>query len=284
MMRFGWSESAELPAEEMVQLIAGADYGWPECYYDQQQNKLVLAPEYGGDGGKTVGVCAQRQAPVAAFPGHWAPNDLAIDHGTSFPAAYRGGAFMAFHGSWNRAPDPQGGYNVVFQPLADGKASGPFVVFADGFAGAYKDPGRAAFRPTGLAEGPDGALYVSDDVHGRIWRITYNGDGSRQGRPGARAYGRGDCARLGAAAQGDCILTPAEAARHCRRLPAAPPISWRSATGSFMARRATRHLHWVSWVGRRRIRMLIVGYSFGIRSERRLCDGVHLNLAYRWFL
>jgi mono/diheme cytochrome c family protein len=167
----------------MVQLVPGADYGWPECYYDQHQNKLVLAPEYGGDGGKTVGICAQRQAPVAAFPGHWAPNDLAIYHGTSFPAAYRGGAFIAFHGSWNRAPDPQGGYNVVFQPLADGKAAGPFVVFADGFAGAYKDPGRAAFRPTGLAEGPDGALYVSDDVHGRIWLITYNGDGSDKVAP-----------------------------------------------------------------------------------------------------
>jgi glucose/arabinose dehydrogenase len=170
-------QSAQLPAEELVQLVPGADYGWPECYYDQLQNKLVLAPEYGGDG-KTVGVCAQRRAPVAAFPGHWAPNDLAIYHGTKFPAGYRGGAFIAFHGSWNRAPEPQGGYNVVFQPLADGKASGPFVVFADGFAGAYKDPGRAAFRPTGLAEGPNGELYISDDVHGRIWRITYNGDGS----------------------------------------------------------------------------------------------------------
>ncbi len=171
------AQSADLPAEELVQLVPGADYGWPECYYDQEQNKLVLAPEYGGDG-KAIGVCAHRQAPVAAYPGHWAPNDLAIYHGTRFPEGYRGGAFIAFHGSWNRAPLPQGGYNVVFQPLADGKASGPFVVFADGFAGAYKDPGRAAFRPTGLAEGPDGALYVSDDVHGRIWRITYNGDGS----------------------------------------------------------------------------------------------------------
>ena len=176
------AQSAELPAEELVQLVPGADYGWPECYYDQQQNKLVLAPEYGGDG-KAIRVCAQRQAPVAAFPGHWAPNDLAIYHGTRFPEGYRGGAFIAFHGSWNRAPDPQGGYNVVFQPLADGKASAPFVVFADGFAGAYKDPGRAAFRPTGLAEGPDGALYVSDDVHGRIWRITYNGDGSEKVAP-----------------------------------------------------------------------------------------------------
>ena len=138
----------------------------------------MLAPEYGGDGGKAVGVCAQRTAPVAAFPGHWAPNDLAIYHGSKFPSGYHGGAFIAFHGSWNRAPLPQGGYNVVFQPLANGKASGPFVVFADGFAGAHKDPAGAAYRPTSLAESPDGALYIADDVHGRIWRVTYNGDGS----------------------------------------------------------------------------------------------------------
>lgn len=171
-------QGADLPAEELVEVVKGGDYGWPECYYDQTQNKLVLAPEYGGDGGKKVGVCAQRLGPVAAFPGHWAPNDLAIYHGTKFPKGYHGGAFIAFHGSWNRAPLPQGGYNVVFQPLADGKASGPYVVFADGFAGAVKEPGKAAFRPTGLAEAPDGSLYISDDVHGRIWRVTYNGDGS----------------------------------------------------------------------------------------------------------
>ncbi|WP_085933586.1 PQQ-dependent sugar dehydrogenase [Enhydrobacter aerosaccus] len=176
-------QGADLPAEELIELRSGADYGWPECYYDQEQNKLVLAPEYGGDGGKTVGLCAQRTAPVAAFPGHWAPNDLALYLGSKFPAGYRGGAFIAFHGSWNRAPLPQGGYNVVFQPLADGKASGPYVVFADGFAGAYKEPGRAAFRPSGLAVAPDGALYVSDDVHGRIWRITYTGDGSDKVAP-----------------------------------------------------------------------------------------------------
>ena len=170
--------NAELPAEELLLLEKGADYGWPECYFDQQQGKLVLAPEYGGDGGKTVGLCANRTPPVVAFPGHWAPNDLLIYRGTAFPSGYRGGAFIAFHGSWNRAPLPQEGYDVVFQPLADGKASGTFVVFADGFAGAVKEPKKAAFRPTGLAEGPDGALYVSDDVHGRIWRIAYVGDGS----------------------------------------------------------------------------------------------------------
>jgi mono/diheme cytochrome c family protein len=95
-----------------------------------------------------------------------------------FPDAYRGGAFIAFHGSWNRAPFPQGGYNVVFQPLQDGKATGPFVVFADGFAGAVKEPGQAAHRPSGLAVGTDGALYISDDAHGRIWKVTYRGPAS----------------------------------------------------------------------------------------------------------
>jgi glucose/arabinose dehydrogenase/cytochrome c5 len=172
-------QGADLPAEEIVKVTAGADYGWPECYYDQNQKKLVLAPEYGGDGGKTVGLCAQRIGPVAAFPGHWAPNDLAIYSGTKFPDGYRGGAFIAFHGSWNRAPLPQAGYNVVFQPLpADGKAAGPYVVFAEGFAGAHKEPGRAIYRPTGLAVAPDGALFIADDVRGRIWRVTYNGNGS----------------------------------------------------------------------------------------------------------
>jgi glucose/arabinose dehydrogenase/mono/diheme cytochrome c family protein len=168
-------QGANQPAEELVRLERGADYGWPECYFDDTQQKLVLAPEYGGDGGKAVGPCAQKQGPIAAFPAHWAPNDLLLYDGYQFPMAYRGGAFIAFHGSWNRAPFPQGGYNVVFQPLADGKPSGKYVVFADGFAGAVKDPGQAAHRPSGLAVGADGALYISDDAHGRIWRVTFQG-------------------------------------------------------------------------------------------------------------
>jgi glucose/arabinose dehydrogenase/mono/diheme cytochrome c family protein len=169
-------QSAELPAEEVVAVKQGGDYGWPECYFDQNQKKLVLAPEYGGDGGQKVGVCADKTAPVAYFPGHWAPNDLLIYTGKAFPTAYQGGMFVAFHGSWNRAPLPQGGYDVVFQPMKNGKASGDFIVFANGFAGAIREPGRAAFRPTGLAMGPDGAIYISDDVHGRIWRVTYHGN------------------------------------------------------------------------------------------------------------
>src|SRR5580658_7902769 len=137
-------QGANEPAEELVLLRRGADFGWPECYYDYDQKKLVLAPEYGGDGGKTVGICAQKQAPVASFPAHWAPNDMLIYEGSQFPSAYKDGAFIAFHGSWNRAPSPQGGYNVVFQPLANGRASGDFIVFADGFAGAIKQPDKAA--------------------------------------------------------------------------------------------------------------------------------------------
>src|SRR5258708_3802279 len=171
-------QGQDLPAEELVELRQGADYGWPECYFDNQQRKLVLAPEYGGDGGKKVGICAERQEPVAFFPAHWAPNDMKIYLGTNFPKAYRGGAFIAFHGSWNRAPGPQGGYNVVFQPLANGKPSGPYVVFADGFAGAEKEPGEAAHRPAGMTVGPDCALYISDDQHGRIYREPYSGPAS----------------------------------------------------------------------------------------------------------
>lgn len=167
--------TTELPSEELLLIRPGADYGWPECYYDGFQHKLVRAPEYGGDGGKAVGACAERTGPVAAFPGHWAPNDLALYLGPMFPGPYQGGAFIAFHGSWNRAPEPQAGFNVVFQPLQDGRPAGDYIVFADGFAGGQRDPAKAAYRPTGLLVGQDGALYIADDVKGRIWKVVYRG-------------------------------------------------------------------------------------------------------------
>jgi glucose/arabinose dehydrogenase len=166
-------QGQKLPAEELLKLEKGADYGWPMCYFDGDQQKLVLAPEYGGDGGKAVGPCATKKGPVAWFPAHWAPDGLLFYHGSQLPAKYRNGAFISFHGSWNRAPGPQEGYQVVFQPLSGDKANGPFETIADGFAGPNKQPDAALHRPMGIAEGPDGAIYVTDDKGGRVYRITY---------------------------------------------------------------------------------------------------------------
>jgi glucose/arabinose dehydrogenase len=170
--------NAENPAEELLQVNQGEDYGWPYCYYAVEQHHLVLAPEYGGDG-KTTGQCAQKHEPVAALPAHWAPNGLFFYTGSSFPARYKSGAFIAFHGSWNRAPEPQAGFNVVFQPLKGNTAAGKYEVFAEGFSpGGGTGRATAAggyHRPTGLAQGPDGSLYVADDTGGRIYRIVYTG-------------------------------------------------------------------------------------------------------------
>jgi len=178
-------EEATLPAEELLLLRQGGDYGWPECYYDGMQAKLVLAPEYGGDGGKKLGVCAQKLAPIAAFPAHWAPNGMVFYDRQQFPARYRNGVFIAFHGSWDRAPYPQQGYNVVFQPLAGAEANGKCEVFAEGFAGGTKSPDKALHRPSGVAVGADGSLFVSDDVRGRIYRIAYRGGSSEAAGSGS---------------------------------------------------------------------------------------------------
>ncbi len=168
--------SADQPSEEFMRLEEGGNFGWPYCYHDRVQGRKVLSPEYGGDG-QEIGECGQYDLPLVAFPGHWAPNDLTFYTGDQFPQAYRNGAFIAFHGSWNRAPLPQGGYQVAFVPMAEGHPTGDYQTFADGFAGVapLMDPQDAIHRPTGLAVGPDGSLYVSDDAGGRIWRIMYTG-------------------------------------------------------------------------------------------------------------
>ncbi len=168
-------QSAELPAECMYELHKGSNCGWPYIYYDQFRHAKILAPEFGGDGKKTAG--GDAQDPVVAFPGHMAPNDLLFYSGSQFPAKYRNGAFIAFHGSWNRAPEPQKGYLVAFVPFKDGKPSGEWEVFADNFSGSPEQTasGRADHRPCGLAEGPDGSIYVCDDNKGTVWKITYSG-------------------------------------------------------------------------------------------------------------
>jgi len=169
-------QGADLPAEELLKIQKGGNYGWPMCYFDSTQKKLVLAPEYGGDGGKKVGDCASKIAPVAYFPAHWAPDALVFYGASQFPEHYRNGAFIAFHGSWNRAPQPQEGYRVVFVPFVGGAPRGAWETFANGFAGEAKpQPSTAAHRPAGLAVAPDGSLYIGDDVKGRIWRVSYQG-------------------------------------------------------------------------------------------------------------
>ncbi len=171
---FSAQENAERPAEPLYRVEQGANFGWPYCFYDYGQKKLLLNPEYGGDG-KTVGRCAGFTAPIAAYPAHWAPLALAFYSGNQFPAHYRNGLFIAFHGSWNRAPMPQDGYNVTFQPFANGKPSGNFEVFASGFAGKtpLMNPNDAVARADGVAQGPDGSLYITDSQKGRIWRVIY---------------------------------------------------------------------------------------------------------------
>nr|MBA2761252.1 PQQ-dependent sugar dehydrogenase [Segetibacter sp.] len=126
---YNQKQGAELPSEEMFLVKKGMNFGWPYCYYDQFQNKKVLAPEYGGDG-KKIGRCAEMQNPVVAFPGHLAPNALLFYTGSMFPERYKNGAFITFHGSWNRSPEPQEGFYVAFVPMKEGKPAGKWEIFA----------------------------------------------------------------------------------------------------------------------------------------------------------
>ena len=170
-------QNAELPAETMYEMKQGDNAGWPYVYFDPYQKKKIVSPEYGGDGIKEGGENALD--PIAFFPAHMAPNALLFYTGNQFPEKYKNGAFIAFHGSWNRAPLPQEGYFVAFVPFKNGKPNGEWEIFANGFSGLtgeekVKNPRNAKARPCGLAQGPDGSLYVSDDSKGAIFKISYS--------------------------------------------------------------------------------------------------------------
>lgn len=167
---FDQKAGAENPAEEMYRIKKGSDCGWPYCYFDNDKKEKLLNPEYGGDRNK-AGRCEDKTKSVIQFPGHLAPNGLLFYTGNQFPARYKNGAFIAFHGSWNRTPEPQAGYFVVFEPFKDGMPTGKWEVFADGFAGPNIN--RANYRPCGLAQSADGSLYVSEDNKGTVWKISY---------------------------------------------------------------------------------------------------------------
>ncbi|GAB3011550.1 PQQ-dependent sugar dehydrogenase [Spirosoma pulveris] len=163
-------QSAELPAETMYEVHQGDDAGWPYVYYDHFQKKKILAPEYGGDGKKTG--TAKTINPVAAFPAHMGPNGLLFYTGTAFPEKYRNGAFIAFHA---QSQELHKGYLIGFVPFKNGKPAGPWEIFADNFAGTdlVKPTGPVQHRPCGLAQGPDGSLYVTDDLNGTLFKISY---------------------------------------------------------------------------------------------------------------
>ena len=163
-------------SDEMFKVVKDTDMGWPYTYYDSAKHVRLAQPEYGGDG-KTEVTDSKYAVPVAGFPAHVAPMDIAFYDAAKFPAAYRGGAFIAFHGAGGNDPDGHDdGYNVMFVPIdKSGKAGAP-QVFADGFAGATreaKNGKRAQYRPVGVTVGPDGALYISESQKGRIWRVAY---------------------------------------------------------------------------------------------------------------
>jgi len=175
-------ESANMPAEEFAIVTQGSNNGWPYCYFDAvREHKKVLAPEYGGDGHRVQGSqgidCASYNQPILTFGAHWSPDGMLFYDGKQFPERYRGGAFVAFHGGFNRAPEPNEGFQVQFVPFGrNGRPSGGAETFADGFAGSTGPlPATAKHRPVGVAVGPDGSLYVSDDKGGRIYRILFIG-------------------------------------------------------------------------------------------------------------
>ena len=175
-------QAALLPAELLVKVTEGSNFGWPYAYYDELKGKNILSPGYGGDGGK-IGRAAKFDAPIIGFPGHWAPMDLLFYHGNQFPDRYKNGVFIAFHGSTDRSPYSQSGFIVCFAPFEKGKPTGTYEVFADGFTGrdTVVNTSDAKYRPMGLAEGPDGSLYITESNKGKIWRVMYKGDKTKFG-------------------------------------------------------------------------------------------------------
>jgi glucose/arabinose dehydrogenase/mono/diheme cytochrome c family protein len=176
-------QAAVLPSEPLLKVTEGSNFGWPYAYFDNMQGKNILQPGYGGDGKKTERA-DKFDVPVIGFPGHWAPMDLLFYRGDQFPERYKKGVFIAFHGSTDRSPYSQAGYIVCFAPFENGKPTGQYEVFADGFTGVDTvfNTHDAKYRPMGLSEGPDGSLYISDSNKGKIWRVMFKGDKTKFGK------------------------------------------------------------------------------------------------------
>lgn len=151
----------DAPPDTVHIVREGVDYGWPRCH-----GGSIPDPQLGG-----ADACDGVVQPVAPLQAHSAPLGLAFYSGDAFPADYWGDLFIAYHGSWNRS-EPTG-YKVVRLPLDGSQPAAPIQDFASGWLDAVASD--ASGRPVGLAVGPDGALYVSDDKAGLIYRISYAG-------------------------------------------------------------------------------------------------------------
>lgn len=149
----------DLVPDYMTSVKDGGFYGWPYSYYGQHVDPRVK-PE-------RPDLVAKAIVPDYALSSHVAPLGMAFYTGTSLPSAYRGGAFVGEHGSWNR--QVLNGYKVVYVPFADGKPSGPAQDVVTGF---LDSDNHARGRPVGVAIDKTGALLVADDSGNTVWRVT----------------------------------------------------------------------------------------------------------------
>jgi glucose/arabinose dehydrogenase len=152
-----------LPPDYLTSLKDGGFYGWPYSYIGDNVDPRVKPqkPE----------LVAKAIIPDVLLGAHVAPLQFAFYTGNQFPESYRGGIFLAEHGSWNRAS--RSGYQVVFVGLKDGKAAADPVPFMTGFV-ANPTGENVNGRPVGVTVAPDGALLVSDDGAKLIYRVSYS--------------------------------------------------------------------------------------------------------------
>jgi glucose/arabinose dehydrogenase len=154
-----------LPPDYFTHIVKGDFFGWPYAYIGPHPD-----PQWGA---KRPDMVAKTKTPDILFQAHSAPLGLVFYDASQFPAEYKGDAFVALHGSWNRATPT--GYKVVRIHFANGKPVGGYDNFLTGFWNGSTSPAQVWGRPVGLALAKDGSLLVTDDVSKTIWRVSYTG-------------------------------------------------------------------------------------------------------------